>query len=197
MDTVKPRAIISLIAGVILMTGCASKSEIDVSTDYSMANFDQFSSYQWLPEDQSKGHKPDNNLITDRITDSINKNLSSKGYHQTDAKPDVLVDFNVTTAAKVNIDNNQTYEGYAPGFTWSRGYGAQATQSKVGVMETSIVEYTEGSLMIDIIDPNNMQIIWRGIGTNKLPEQYDRDLASKLINKAVTATLENYPPPVK
>ena len=197
MDTVKPRAIISLIAGVILMTGCASKSEIDVSTDYSMANFDQFSSYQWLPEDQSKGHKPDNNLITDRITDSINKNLSSKGYHQTDAKPDVLVDFNVTTAAKVNIDNNQTYEGYAPGFTWSRGYGAQATQSKVGVMETSIVEYTEGSLMIDIIDPNNMQIIWRGIGTNKLPEQYDRDLASKLINKAVMATLENYPPPVK
>jgi hypothetical protein len=197
MKTVKPRAIISLVAGVILMTGCATKSEIDVSTDYSMANFDQFTSYQWLPEGESKGHKPENNLITDRITGSINENLSSKGYHQADTKPDVFVDFSVTTAAKVNIDNNQTYEGYAPGFTWSRGYGAQATQSKVGVMETSIVEYTEGSLMIDIIDPNNMQIIWRGIGTNKLPEQYDRDLASKLINKAVMATLENYPPPVK
>lgn len=197
MDTAKPRAIISLIAGVILMTGCASKSEIDVSTDYSMANFDQFSSYQWLPESEDKGQKPDNNLISDRITASINENLAAKGYQQTDSKPDVFVNFNVTTAAKVNIDNNTTYEGYAPGFTWSRGYGAQATQSKVGVMETRIVEYTEGSLTIDIIDPNNMQIIWRGIGTNKLPEQYDHQLATQLINKAVTATLENYPPPAE
>ena len=114
MKTVKPRAIISLVAGVILMTGCATKSEIDVSTDYSMANFDQFTSYQWLPEGESKGHKPENNLITDRITGSINENLSSKGYHQADTKPDVFVDFSVTTAAKVNIDIIKLMKGMHP-----------------------------------------------------------------------------------
>lgn len=197
MKTVKPRTTISLIASILLMTGCASQPEINVSTDYSMANFDQFSSYQWLPQDKGEGHRVENELIGNRVTTSINETLISKGYHQTEMTPDIYVHYSVTTANKVDVDNNQTYEGYAPGFTWRRGYGAQATQSKIEVMETSIVQYTEGSLMVDIIDPKNMQIIWRGIGTKKLPEYFDHDITDRVVNNIVAATLENYPPPLE
>lgn len=196
MKTAKPRAIISLIASIILMTGCASQPKVDVSTDYSMANFDQFRSYQWLPEGKGEGDKAEDDLIGNRIISGIDKSLVSKGYHQTELAPDIYVNYSVTTASKIHIDNNQTYEGYAPGFTWRRGYGAQATQSKVEVMETSIDEYLEGSLMVDIIDPNNMQIIWRGVGTKQLPEHFNREITDRVINNAVTAVLENYPPPM-
>ena len=195
MKTVKPRAIISLMASIILMTGCASQSEIDVSTDHSMANFDQFDSYQWLPE--SKGDKPENDLISRRIISGIEETLTAKGYHQSEMTPDIYVDYSVRRADKISIDSHQTYEGYAPGFTWRRGYGAQATESKVGIIETNIIEYIEGSLVIDIIDSNNMQIIWRGIGTKQLPENFDFKVTDRAIKNIVTVILENYPPPIE
>ena len=197
MKTAKPRAIISLIAGILLMTGCASQPKAVISSDYTMANFEQFQSFQWLPEGKGTGHKPENDLIANRITLGINEALVSKGYNQTETDPDVYVHYSVKTADKINIDSNQTYEGYAPGFTWSRGYGAQMTDSKVGVVETSIVEYVEGSLIIDIIDPDNMQIIWRGMGTKQLPENFNHKVTDGAVKNIVAAILANYPPPIK
>ncbi len=199
MKTVTPRSIISLAAAVLLMTGCASKPEIEVTTDYSVANFNEFKSYQWLPKGlEAEGEKADVDLADTLIVEGINKILSAKGYNQDlQAIPDFYVNYSVSTADKIVIDNNHTYEGYAPGFTWRRGYGAQATQSKVEVMETNIIEYLEGTLIIDIIDPENLHIIWSGMASKQIPEEFDRKRAEKLITNIVTATLENYPPPAE
>ena len=46
-----------------------------------------------------------------------------------------------------------------------------------------------------IIDPNNMQIIWRGMGTNKLPDHFNKEIADRVVKNGVSATLENFPPP--
>lgn len=199
MKTVTPRSIASLIAGILLMTGCASQPEITVSTDYSVANFNEFKTFQWLPEGlESEGEKADNDIVGERIINNINTILANKGYKQElEITPDFYVNYSVSTADKIDIDKQQTYEGYAPGFTWRRGYGAQATDSKIEVIETNIVEYLEGTLIVDVIDPVDLKIIWRGMGTKELPEYFDRDITEKLINNIVAATLENYPPPTE
>ena len=199
MKTVIPRSIISLAAAALLITGCTSQPKIEVTTDYSVANFDEFKSYQWLPKGlETEGEKADVDLANTLIVEGINKILNTKGYSQDlQAIPDFYVNYSVSTADKIIIDNNQTYEGYAPGFTWRRGYGAQATDAKVEVMETNIVEYLEGTLIIDIIDPENLHIIWRGMASKQIPEEFTRASAESLITNIVTATLENYPPPAE
>lgn len=199
MKSVNPRTFTSLIAGILLLTGCASQPDIKVSTDYSAANFDEFKTFQWLPEGlESKGNKASNDIIGQHIISNIDHVLIEKGYQQEiERTPDFYVNYSVSKVDKIDIEKQQSYEGYAPGFTWRRGYGAQATDSKVEITETNIVEYLEGSLIIDVIDPKNLHIIWRGIGTKKLPESFDPKIADTLITNAVTATLENYPPPAE
>lgn len=199
MKTVTPRAIVSIIAGILLMTGCASQPKITVSSDYSVANFDQFKTFQWLPDGlESEGEKADNDVVGKFITNNINLVLAKKGYQQElEAIPDFYVNYSVSTADKIEIDNQKSYEGYAPGFTWRRGYGAQATDSKVEIFETNIIEYLEGTLIVDIIDPVDLKIIWRGMGTKELPEHFNYDITEKLITNIVAATLENYPPPAE
>jgi hypothetical protein len=199
MKSVNPHTFTSLIAGILLITGCATQPEITVSTDYSAANFDEFKTFQWLPEGlESKGEKAENDIAHQHIVSSINKTLIEKGYQQKEAStPDFYVNYSVSRAEKIDIDKEQVYEGYAPGFTWRRGYGAQATDSKVELTETHVIEYLEGTLVVDIIDPENLHIIWRGIGTKKLPEYFDHEIAERVITNVVTATLENYPPPTE
>lgn len=196
MNLVKSFSYTGLLAGLLLLTGCASQPKIQVNTDYAAANFSQFKTFQWVPSSyESQGKKAENDIIANRIVKEVNSTLEAKGYKSTDSKPDFYVNYSVSTAEKVVIDNNQTYEGYAPGFTWRKGYGVQATQSKVEVLETSVIEYLEGSLVVDIIDPNNMQIIWRGMGTNKLPDHFNKEIADRVVKNGVSATLENFPPP--
>ena len=199
MKTVTPRAVVSVIATILLMTGCASQPKITVSSDYSVANFDQFKTFQWLPEGlESEGEKSDNDVVGKFIINNINFVLAKKGYQQElEATPDFYVNYSVSTADKIEIDNQKSYEGYAPGFTWRRGYGAQATDAKVEIFETSIIEYLEGTLIVDVIDPVDLKIIWRGMGTKELPEHFDYDITEKLITNIVAATLENYPPPME
>jgi hypothetical protein len=120
-------------------------------------------SYFWLI-----GEKTDNDIANQHIVSSINKTLIEKGYEKKEAStPDFYVNYSVSRAEKVHIDKRQAYEGYAPGFTWRRGYGAQATDSKVEFTETPVIEYLEGTLVVDIIDPKSLHIIWRDIGTKK------------------------------
>lgn len=197
MNLILSKTYSSLVVGFLLLAGCASEPSIQVNTDYAAANFNEFKSFQWAPSTyKSKGKKAENDIIGNRIIKDINATLKTKGYAlDTKSTPDFYVNYSVSTANKVDVNNNQTYEGYAPGFTWREGYGMQATQSKVEVLETTVVEYMEGTLVVDIIDPKNMKIVWRGMGTKKLPDHFDQEIANRVVNNIVTATLGNFPPP--
>ncbi len=52
-------------------------------------------------------------------------------------------------------------------------------------------EYTEGSLIVDVINPTTKQLVWRGRGVAFVSDderQYEADLA-----KTVTAILDKFP----
>ena len=63
------------------------------------------------------------------------------------------------------------------------GYGSH------GVVTT----YTEGTLVIDIIDAGTNELVWRGSAVSPMSDEtYD----AKDINKAVEKILEEFPPPL-
>ena len=42
--------------------------------------------------------------------------------------------------------------------------------------------------------PETRKIVWRGMGTKRLPDYVTRPERDQLVNEVVAATLENFPP---
>jgi len=58
----------------------------------------------------------------------------------------------------------------------------------------SVYQYEEGTLVIDIIDPESLMLIWRGVAQKVLPPHLDSDRIQKIVNEAVGQILYYWPP---
>ncbi|SGY82683.1 DUF4136 domain-containing protein [Moritella viscosa] len=177
----------------LALTAC---STVKVSTDYDQsADFTALKGFNWLPE-SAKVEKENaylNNRIMDvRITKAIDKQLVVQGFSFSTA-PDFYVNYSITSEKKTNIRTYNNYSGYGPSWGWGIGYGYRG-MSLSAHTETRVDEYQQGSLVIDVIDPTSLELIWRGIGSKRLPESTDAAEMDKLVAEVVKNILSKYPP---
>lgn len=177
----------------LVLTAC---STVKVSTDYDQsADFSALKSFNWLPE-SAKTEKDSaylNNRIMDaRITKAINQQLVAQGFTFSTA-PDFYVNYNITSEKKTDIRSYDNYSGYGPSWGWGVGYGHRG-MSLSAHTETRVDEYQQGSLIVDIIDPTSLELIWRGIGSKRLPESTDAAEMDKLVAEVVKNILVKFPP---
>ena len=177
----------------LALTAC---STVKVSTDYDQsADFTALKGFNWLPE-SAKVEKENaylNNRIMDvRITKAIDKQLVVQGFSFSTA-PDFYVNYSITSEKKTNIRTYDNYSGYGPSWGWGIGYGHRG-MSLSAHTETRVDEYQQGSLVIDVIDPTSLELIWRGIGSKRLPESTDAAEMDKLVANVVKNILSKFPP---
>ncbi|QUM82327.1 DUF4136 domain-containing protein [Moritella sp. 5] len=174
----------------------AACSTVKVSTDYDQsADFTTLKGFNWLPE-SAKVEKENaylNNRIMDvRITKAIDKQLVAQGFSFSTA-PDFYVNYSITSEKKTNIRTYDNYSGYGPSWGWGVGYGHRG-MSLSAHTETRVDEYQQGSLVVDVIDPTSLELIWRGIGSKRLPESTDAAEMDKLVADVVKSILGKFPP---
>ncbi|MDX2320273.1 MAG: DUF4136 domain-containing protein [Moritella sp.] len=177
----------------LLLTACSS---VKVSTDYDQdADFTALKHFNWLPQ-SAKIEKESvylNNRIMDvRLTKAIDKQLVAQGFSFSTA-PDFYVNYNITSEKKTDIRSYDNYSGYGPSWGWGVGYGHRG-MSLSAHTETRVDEYQQGSLIVDVIDPKSLELIWRGIGSKRLPESSDAAEMDKLVAEIVKNILVKFPP---
>jgi hypothetical protein len=177
----------------LVLTAC---STVNVSTDYDQsADFSALKGFGWLPE-SAKVEKESaylNNRIMDvRITKAVNQQLIAQGFAFSSA-PDFYVNYSVTSENKTDIRTYDNYSGYGPSWGWGAGYGHRG-MSLSAHSETRIEEYQQGSLVVDVIDPTSLELIWRGIGSKRLPQSTDAADMDKLVGQIVKSILAKFPP---
>lgn len=131
-----------------------------------------------------------------RFQQEIDSKLANQGYQKIDSGADLLINFSVLTKDKVDINTYQVYDGYAPGWYWAPGYpyGYRRLDFMNTRTETSVKEYTQGTLIIDFVDPANNQLVWRGIGSKRLPSQATSEKTDALVKLVVDSVLNHFPP---
>ena len=169
-----------------LLAGCASQR---VDWDYDNANGVQeqmlsWKTYAWLPvePEQMLPYHLDG-LQDRRIRSAVNQQLQAKSYQQVAAdKADFLV--NYLTTSKTRREENH--------ITTSMGYGMRSWGMGV-YTETRVNDYEEGGLLIDVIDPQDHELLWRGRSRARLSDTSTPEKRTEKTNKAVTAILEAFP----
>ncbi|MFQ6112719.1 MAG: DUF4136 domain-containing protein [bacterium] len=162
-----------------LTLGLMSCSSITVKSDYDrQVNFANYQTFKWMPYPAKAGKSTvaKNSLLDKRIRRAVERELSAKGYEivQT-GKADAALAYH--TAVRQKVDVSGVGYGYWRG--WPRG------------RRVYVHSYKEGTLVVDIVDPDLKQLIWRGLATDVVD---DPEESEEKINEAVKKILERFPP---
>jgi Domain of unknown function (DUF4136) len=177
----------------VLIVICGACSTLNVNTDFNPTyDFTQLKTYAWLDTGQapSSDARINNDLIVDRVRAAVEKTLAAKGYVKTEsASADFMVSWLGAIDKKLQVESIDHF--YSP-----YGYGALARDPSWGggMRTTATREYEEGTLVVDILDPAQHKLMWRGTGKNRLGKKDDPEAVTQRINRAIAEILADFPP---
>ena len=167
----------------VLLAGCSSVNvDYDWDTD---AFFPGYKTFAWIEQsNESSGEAQEalarNSLLDQRVKKAVNASLEAKGISLVDTNPDMLVVYHTGVQDKINV----TDWGYRYGDAYW-GYGGR---------NIDVTQYTEGTLVLDLIDASNTQLVWRAIATKVIEQNVSPQQMEKNINDIVRKMLDPYPP---
>jgi len=174
---------------MVLALGLWACTSFNVQTDHdATADFSTFKTFAFAGlADVNKGGIYDNSLMQKRIESAVERELTGKGLRQVgvDEHPDLLVHYWVNVQDKQRLESGGTSVGvarYRGGYGWGAGYGGGVTT----------VEYKEGTLILDLVEPAQNQLVWRATIVGTLQDSAEQN--TELGNKAIAKAFEDYPP---
>lgn len=187
--------LLGVIVALTMLAGCASTFE--ASYDHDSANdFSKYQSFAWISKNPMKVGQTVgavNPLLEPRISSALEKALVAKGYKYViePKNADFVVSFTVGSREEIRVDSYPSMSaGYGMAYPGHWGWGGM--YYGVGT-ETSVRQYTEGMLAVDIFDVIERRPVWHGVATKRISES-DRDDAAATIQAAVDAILAGFPP---
>jgi len=169
-----------LIAITIIFFSCGPTIQVfsDHDKDISMQNY---KSYGWLDikEIESKNSDPRhyNELTDKRIRVAVNRELGTRGFAMTENGPQLKLHYHII------VENKSMLTTELPGML----YGPYWEKNK-----TTVYQYREGTLIIDIMDVASNQLVWRGWATDVISEKSLKD-PEQAINNAVREIFKKFP----
>ncbi len=178
-----------------LLAGCNSDSGQSVKTDYDKnVNFAQYHTFAFQPGrivSRLGTPDPNNTLVAGRIQNAVVNQLTAKGLQPVTQNPDLVATYVAGAKTKQDIESmgpdpyNSPYFGGPFGFDRGAYFGAGYNQFYTNT-------YTQGTLILDLIDPRTKKLVWRAYVSGPV-DQPDE----KTVSNAVSAALKNFPPPAK
>ncbi len=181
---------VSLFCVLLMVPALGCASSIDVKHDYDKSqDFAALKTYDWFPEPaiipgDARTAMERSGLLAKRIKDAVDNELRAKGLKKDSGNPNFLIAKHIGFDQKINvIDYGYSYGGYG------RYYGGAW-----GGRNIDVYQYTEGTLILDFIDPRTKQLIWRGAATGTVDPDRPREEREKRLNKAIDKILAKFPP---
>jgi hypothetical protein len=174
------------------MQGCAT---FTVTTDYDpKAEFSELKTYAWMeprttPLGEEQLHNP---LFEKRVVQAVDAVLQARGYRLGQAgTPDFYVGYHTAVRERIDVWSMNSLYGYPPGWGWSHYYRPGYAWS----YSPRMITYEEGTLVLDIIDGESRQLIWRGSYQARLSDE-DRtpEERQQRVRHAVEEILAKFPP---
>jgi hypothetical protein len=168
-----------LAAGLIGCSTLRVDCQYDPQTDFS-----SMKTFGWHPVPPAGSV---NELVVKQVRGEAMQLLEGKGLKSGQDNPDFLIAIHGGKVSKLDIVD----WGYSNGGSGRYGrYGPYSTSRRIDVQE-----YEEGTLILDFVDTDTKELIWRGTATDALDANATPEDRRKQIRKAVTTILAKYPPP--
>jgi hypothetical protein len=156
------KATLFAIAFTLLLAGCASSGPtvtVNSAPGADLSSFKTFNFMQPLGTDRSNGARTP---MSSMMVNSVSREMASRGLQQSDS-PDLLVDFFVTTEERMDVRTTPSSMHSVHRSHWSR-----SCCTTWPTYQTTVRQYTQGTLLIDLIDPTANALVAEGAAQNRI-----------------------------
>ncbi len=187
LERVLNMRLISILAVLLLAAGCATRTYVvtDYDAGYKFAELRTFDLVSM--ERENVLISPFTYQHLDRVLD---EHLSRRYLRvvDEDVMPDFLVTYHIVVEDK--LDTRRYNAGY--GFAYRRNYfwpyhGVHYVHSGPEV-------YTQGSLIVDIVDAETGAPLWRGVSERRLRDRMTPQQQRELLGASLLEVLAKFPP---
>jgi hypothetical protein len=179
-DAMRRFTLIAIAACLVTMTlACSSmtvRADHDFENDFS--RYESFAMFERLGTQKNEQRRPQMSPLVDRrIASAMAADLQAKGFTASSPREaDFLVTFYTAVRKRVVIQ----HAGWYGWRRWGWHGGARWVNT-----------YPEGTLVIDIIDRRDRQLVWRGVGQGAFTNSNPSD---EKVAKRVSTILKTFPP---
>ena len=179
--------IAAVISALLFLAACSSGPRIVTNSapGFDIVGFQTFSYLQPLSTDNGNVRT----IISNELIAATTRELENAGLRHVDRGGDLLVNFVVSTRETIQTRNTPS-----TGMSMHHGRGRYGTWSgySMSVSTTEVVQRTEGTIAIDIIDAQRRELVWEGAATGRVTDQTRQNRAAA-IDAAVTEILARFP----
>lgn len=189
------------VAGVMLLVAATATLGMSVRSDYEKSfDFSQLHTFAFKSERASNDPLATNTLEAGRIQNALTAQLEANGFGQASQTPDFIVAFYSRTKQKSQIQSSGFGGpglgrgfGFGRGFGWGYGIPYRARWRYGFGPDIWSTNYTQGCVMVDIIDSHSNDLVWRGVvkdtvngigQSEKQSEQAAKDLVERFLKDA-------------
>jgi hypothetical protein len=162
----------------------------DVRYNYAAGqDFSKYRTYKWV---EITGSDKLNQLAEQQLQEAIDAEMTKKGLSKAQGdEADLFIAYQAAIGQEKQFSSYSTDWGYGPG--WYGRYGGMSGGMTTGETTTIYV----GQLTLDMYDPGQKQLVWRGSASKTLNPKAKPDKQKKNLEKAIAKLLKNFPPPQK
>jgi hypothetical protein len=186
------------LATALLLTACSSsppKPDVDFKPDYDFSQVKTIAFYHRSGQVSGDNPMQLSDIQRGRIDEAIAFALKNKGYRIVEdaSQADMLVSWHLATQQKTDVRTYETpaYGGYGYGpynrYSMYSCWSCMPTRTEV-----SVHDYTEGTFIVDMIDPQLRKSVWRSVVQSKLKGKVETDQGK--YNAAAERILADFPP---
>lgn len=166
---------------ICLLAACAPSVKVRSDTDPSV-NLNKYQTYGFFSQ---MGIEGDNysNLLGQHFRSAIAAQMDARGFTQA-GNPQLQVNVSIGSEDKVRVNTYQDpylygghYGMYGRGYygsPWGYGYG--------GGTRTTVHQYTEANVYIDLVDSTEHKMVWQGVATFTITDKMQQQLRETIYN---------------
>jgi len=155
-------------------------------------SFNDLQSFRMLPSPARRDGRPvtgeddpmvANSIANRALRDHIIKSFQDRGYALDNRNPNFAVAFYASARERLDVT------------TWDYGYPFYPGWPRYPQQSPSVIQYTEGSVVIDVVRPGTRQLLWRGVGKAVFSDDPVENV--KQLTKAAEAIVAKFPEATK
>lgn len=184
----KFKTILSGLLVLLLLTACAPSVKVrsDVAPDVDLSAFSTYSFFSpmGVEDDQYSS------LLGQHFRDAVSQEMDARGLTQSES-PQLQVNVSIGAEDKMKVNTYQEPYVYG-GYYGYRGYGYYGSPWGYGGTRTTVHQYTEANVYIDVVDANSHKLVWQGVATFNLTDKMQQQMRETVFS-TVDSIFEQFP----
>ncbi len=183
---------------LLFLAGCASgppKPTVDFKQDYDFSGVKKVAMFHESGHVSGENPIQVSDMARNRVDIALKQALEKKGFQwvENPVEADLLVSWHLATQQKTDVRSypSAPMYGYGPYNRYSM-YSCWGCAGMGYGNDISVQNYTEGTFIVDMIDPGLKQSVWRGVTHSRLKDKPNQDQAS--YNAAADVLFASFPP---